>query len=57
MPTLANSTFLDLTSYGTTTVTTVEAAYGVSGGGGDRDFNDLIVQLDFTGGSGHGWLI
>jgi hypothetical protein len=31
MPTLANSTFLDLTSYGTTTATTVEAAYGVNG--------------------------
>ena len=26
-------------------------------GGGDRDFNDLIVQLDFTSASGHGWLI
>jgi len=26
-------------------------------GGGDRDFNDLIVQLDFTSSSGHGWLI
>jgi hypothetical protein len=26
-------------------------------GGGDRDFNDLIVQLDFTSTSGHGWLI
>ena len=29
MPTIANSTFLDLTSYGTTTATTVEAAYDV----------------------------
>jgi hypothetical protein len=26
-------------------------------GGGDRDFNDLTVQLDFTSASGHGWLI
>jgi hypothetical protein len=26
-------------------------------GGGDRDFNDLVVQLDFTSASGHGWLI
>ncbi|HZX82079.1 MAG TPA: DUF4114 domain-containing protein, partial [Reyranella sp.] len=26
-------------------------------GGGDRDFNDLIVQIDFTSASGHGWLI
>ncbi|GGF89707.1 hypothetical protein GCM10007301_57010 [Azorhizobium oxalatiphilum] len=25
-------------------------------GGGDRDYNDLIVQLDFTSSSGHGWL-
>jgi hypothetical protein len=26
-------------------------------GGGDRDFNDLVVQLDFTSASGHGWLV
>ena len=26
-------------------------------GGGDYDFNDLIVQLDFTSASGHGWLV
>jgi hypothetical protein len=26
-------------------------------GGGDRDFNDLIVQLDFTSASGSGWLV
>ena len=26
-------------------------------GGGDRDFNDLIVQFDFTSASGHGSLI
>jgi hypothetical protein len=26
-------------------------------GGGDRDFNDLIVQLDFTSSSGHNWLV
>ena len=25
-------------------------------GGGDHDYNDLIVQLDFTSASGHGWL-
>jgi hypothetical protein len=25
-------------------------------GGGDRDYNDLVVQLDFTSASGHGWL-
>ena len=25
-------------------------------GGGDRDFNDLVVQLDFTSAHGHGWL-
>ena len=26
-------------------------------GGGDRDYNDLVVQLDFTSASGHGWLV
>ncbi|CAN5776755.1 hypothetical protein BH11PSE3_BH11PSE3_39070 [soil metagenome] len=26
-------------------------------GGGDRDYNDLIVGLDFTSASGHGWLV
>jgi hypothetical protein len=26
-------------------------------GGGDRDYNDLIVQIDFTSASGHGWLV
>ncbi|OYX69338.1 MAG: hypothetical protein B7Y95_18410 [Rhizobiales bacterium 32-66-11] len=26
-------------------------------GGGDHDYNDLIVQLDFTSTSGDGWLI
>ncbi len=26
-------------------------------GGGDHDFNDLIVQLDFTSASGSGWLV
>jgi hypothetical protein len=25
-------------------------------GGGDRDFNDLVVQLDFTSTAGSGWL-
>ncbi len=25
-------------------------------GGGDRDFNDLVVQIDFTSAAGHGWL-
>ena len=26
-------------------------------GGGDHDFNDLLVQLDFTSAAGHGWLV
>ncbi len=26
-------------------------------GGGDHDYNDLIVQLDFTSASGSGWLV
>ncbi|MBI2741119.1 MAG: hypothetical protein HYX38_31870 [Rhodospirillales bacterium] len=26
-------------------------------GGGDRDYNDLVVQLDFTSASGHHWLV
>ena len=26
-------------------------------GGGDHDYNDLIVQLDFTSSAGHAWLI
>ena len=26
-------------------------------GGGDHDFNDLIVGIDFTSASGHGWLV
>jgi len=26
-------------------------------GGGDRDYNDMIVQLDFTSASGSGWLV
>ena len=26
-------------------------------GGGDHDFNDLVVQLDFTSNTGHGWLV
>ena len=26
-------------------------------GGGDRDYNDLVVQLDFTSASGHSWLV
>jgi hypothetical protein len=25
-------------------------------GGGNRDDNDLIVQLDFTSAAGHGWI-
>ena len=25
-------------------------------GGGDRDFNDMLVQFDFTSAAGHGWL-
>ena len=26
-------------------------------GGGDRDYNDLVVQLDFTSTAGHGLLV
>ncbi|MDR6950676.1 hypothetical protein J2X65_000019 [Ancylobacter sp. 3268] len=26
-------------------------------GGGDHDFNDLLLQLDFTSTAGHGWLV
>ncbi|MGD9879090.1 MAG: DUF4114 domain-containing protein [Reyranella sp.] len=26
-------------------------------GGGDRDYNDLVVGLDFTSAYGHGWLV
>ena len=26
-------------------------------GGGDRDYNDLVVQLDFTSATGHDWLV
>ena len=26
-------------------------------GGGDHDYNDLVVQLDFTSASGHGFLV
>ena len=26
-------------------------------GGGDRDYNDLIIGIDFTSASGHGWLV
>jgi hypothetical protein len=26
-------------------------------GGGDHDFNDLVVQLDFSSTAGHGWLV
>ena len=25
--------------------------------GGDHDFNDLVVQIDFTSAYGHGWLM
>ena len=27
-----------------------------SNGGGDNDYNDLVVQFDFTSTAGHGWL-
>lgn len=30
-----------------------EDAYG----GGDHDYNDLVVNLDFTSAFGHGWLV
>ena len=43
MPTIANSTFLDLTSYGTTTATTVEAAYSVSGRPAFQDINVAFI--------------
>lgn len=26
-------------------------------GGGDRDYNDLVVQIDFTSAAGHGYLV
>jgi len=26
-------------------------------GGGDTDYNDLIIQLDFTSASGSQWLV
>ena len=26
-------------------------------GGGDHDYNDLLVQLDFTSSNGNGWLV
>ena len=26
-------------------------------GGGDHDYNDMVVQLDFTSASGHGFLV
>ncbi len=26
-------------------------------GGGDHDYNDLLVQLDFTSSYGNGWLV
>jgi hypothetical protein len=26
-------------------------------GGGDHDYNDLVVGIDFTSASGHGWLV
>jgi hypothetical protein len=26
-------------------------------GGSDSDYNDLIVQIDFTSTAGHGWLV
>ena len=25
--------------------------------GGDQDYNDMIVQFDFTSAYGHGWLV
>jgi hypothetical protein len=43
MPTISNSTFLDLTSYGTTTATTVEAAYSVSGRPASQDINVAFI--------------
>jgi hypothetical protein len=43
MPTISNSTFLDLTSYGTTTATTVEAAYSVKGRPASQDINVAFI--------------
>ena len=43
MPTISNSTFLDLTSYGTTTATTVEAAYHVPGTPAFQDINVAFI--------------
>ena len=43
MPTIPNSTFLDLTSYGTSTATTVEAAYNVHGRPADQDINVAFI--------------
>ncbi len=43
MPTLENSTFLDLTSYGTTTATTVEAAFQVTGTPAVSDVNVAFI--------------
>jgi hypothetical protein len=43
MPTLANSTFLDLTSYGTTTATTVESAYNISGFATAQHINVAVI--------------
>ena len=43
MPTIPNSTFLDLTSYGTTTATTVEAAYHVTGLPASQSINVAFI--------------
>ena len=43
MPTLENSTFLDLTSYGTTTATSVEAAFHVTGIPAVSDVNVAFI--------------
>jgi len=66
--TLQNSTFLD--AFGADLYTDAQYQQLVNGsiyglntwgwedtfGGGDQDFNDLVVQLDFTSAHGHGWL-
>jgi hypothetical protein len=46
MSTLGNSTFLDLTSYGTTAATAVEGAHGAT----------AVPAVNHISASGHGWL-
>src|SRR4030095_12251466 len=43
MPTINYSTFLDFTSYGTTTATTVESAYHISGTATSQHINVAFI--------------